>query len=154
MLCLVTQSRVTLLTPWTVAPRLLCPWGFSRQEDWSGLPCSPPGNLPNPGIESRSPALQADSLPCKPPWKPKSTRVGILSHLQGIFLTQESNQGLLHCRWIFLPAKLPGKPSLTGMSIHMPVMHCLDYCSFVANFEIGICESSTFLFFCKIVLSI
>ena len=37
--------------------------GFSRQEYWSGLPCPPPGDLPNPGIEPRSPALQADSLP-------------------------------------------------------------------------------------------
>ena len=37
--------------------------GFSRQEYWSGLPCSPPGDLPNPGIEPRSPALKAYSLP-------------------------------------------------------------------------------------------
>ena len=43
--------------------RLLCPRGFSRQEYWSGLPCPPPGNLPNPGIKPRSSALQADSLP-------------------------------------------------------------------------------------------
>ena len=42
--------------------RLLCPWGFSRQEYWSGLPCPPPGNLPNPGIKPRFPKLQADSL--------------------------------------------------------------------------------------------
>ena len=46
---------------------LLCPWGFSRQEYWSGLPCPPPEDLPNPGIKSRSPALQADSLPSEPP---------------------------------------------------------------------------------------
>ena len=44
--------------------------GFSRQEYWSGLPCPPPGDLPNPGIEPRSPALQADSLPSEPPGKP------------------------------------------------------------------------------------
>ena len=50
--------------------RLFCPWGFSRQEYWSGLPCPPPGNLPNPGIEPRSPTLQADSLPSEPPGKP------------------------------------------------------------------------------------
>ena len=50
--------------------RLLCPWGFSRQEYWSGLPCPPPGDLPDPGIEPGSPALQADSLPSKPPGKP------------------------------------------------------------------------------------
>ena len=43
--------------------RLLCPWGFSRQEHWSRLPCPPPGDLPDPGIKPRSPALQADSLP-------------------------------------------------------------------------------------------
>ena len=40
---------------------------FSRQEYWSGLPFLPPGDLPNPGLESRSPALQADSLPSEPP---------------------------------------------------------------------------------------
>ena len=43
--------------------RLLCPWGFSRQEYWSGLPCPAPGDLPKPGIKPRSPTLQADSLP-------------------------------------------------------------------------------------------
>ena len=51
--------------------RLLCPWGFSRQEYWSGLPCPPQGGLPNPGIELRSPALQMDSLLSEPPGKPK-----------------------------------------------------------------------------------
>ena len=44
--------------------------GFSRQEDWSGLQCTSPGESPNPGIEPRSPALQADSLPSEPPGKP------------------------------------------------------------------------------------
>ena len=47
-------------------PRLLCPWGFSRQEYWSRLPWPPPGDLPNPGTEPRSPALQADSLLSEP----------------------------------------------------------------------------------------
>ena len=45
--------------------------GFSRQEYWSGLPCPPPGDLPNPGMEPRSPTLQADSLPSEPPGEPK-----------------------------------------------------------------------------------
>ena len=49
--------------------RLLCPWGFSRQEYWSGLPCPPPEDLPNRGTESRSPALQKDPLPTEPPRK-------------------------------------------------------------------------------------
>ena len=43
---------------------------FSRQEYWSGLPCPPPGDLPDPGIKLRSPPLKADSLPSKPPGKP------------------------------------------------------------------------------------
>ena len=51
--------------------RLLCSWGFSRQEYWSELACPPPGDLPNPGIEHRSPALQAYCLPAELPGKPK-----------------------------------------------------------------------------------
>ena len=50
--------------------RLLCPRGFSRQEYWSGLPCPPPGDLPNPGIEPRSTSLQGDSLLSKLAGKP------------------------------------------------------------------------------------
>ena len=57
-------------------------------------------DLPNPGIEAMSPALQADSLPAEPPGKPKNTAVGSLSLRQGIFQTEESNRGLLHCRMI------------------------------------------------------
>ena len=49
--------------------RLLCPWGFSRQEYWSGLPCPPPRDLLNPGMEPRFPAFQADSLLFEPPGK-------------------------------------------------------------------------------------
>ena len=50
------------VTPWTVAHQAPLSMGFSRQEYWSGLPCPPLGNLPDPGIEPTSPALQADSL--------------------------------------------------------------------------------------------
>ena len=75
--------------------RLLCPWGFSSQENWSGFPCPPPGDLPNPQIDPRCPALQVDSLPSEPPGKPKNTGEDSLSLLQGIFPTQESNWGLL-----------------------------------------------------------
>ena len=45
--------------------------GFSRQEYWSELPFPSPGDLPDPGIEPGSPALQADSLPTEPPGEPK-----------------------------------------------------------------------------------
>ena len=48
-------------TPWSVVCRAPLSVGFSRQEYWSGLPFPPPGDLPNPGIEPRSPTLQADS---------------------------------------------------------------------------------------------
>ena len=80
--------------------RLPCPWGFSRQGYCSGLSRPSPGDLPNPGIKLRSLASQVDSSPTQTSGKPKNTRVVSLSHLQGIFQTQESNQGLLYCRWI------------------------------------------------------
>ena len=53
------------------------------------VPFSSPGDLPNPGIEPRSPALQVDSLPAEPQGKPKNTGVGSLSLLQRIFRIQE-----------------------------------------------------------------
>ena len=92
--------------------RLLCLWGFSRQEYWTGLPCAPPGDLPNPGIEPRSSALQADSLPAEPHGKPKNTRVDSLSLLQGIFLKQGLNPGLLHCRQILYQLSHMGSPRI------------------------------------------
>ena len=92
--------------------RLLCPWGFSRQEYWSGLPCPPPGALPNPGIEPRSPTLQVDSLSSELPGKPKNTWLGSLSLLQGIFSTQESNWGLLNCRQKFYQLSYQGGPHI------------------------------------------
>ena len=71
---------------------------FPKTEYWWLFPS--PADLSNPGIESRSPALQADSLPAEQQGKPKSSGVGSLSLLQQIFPTQESNQCLLHCRQI------------------------------------------------------
>jgi len=60
--------------------------------------------------EPRSPALQVDSLPSKPPGKPKNTAVGSLYLLQWIFLTQESNHGLLHCKQILYQLSYQGSP--------------------------------------------
>ena len=54
-------------TPWTVAYQAPLSMGFSKQEYWSGMPFPPPGDLPDPGIEPGSPALQADALPSEPP---------------------------------------------------------------------------------------
>ena len=64
-------SRVRLfVTPWTIAYQSPRSMEFSRQEYWSGLPFSSPGDLPDPGIEPGSPTLQADALPSEPLGKP------------------------------------------------------------------------------------
>ena len=63
---LVAQSCLTLCNPWTVAHQASLSVGFSRQEYWSGLPCPPPGDLPNPGIKPRSPVLEVGSLASEP----------------------------------------------------------------------------------------
>ena len=69
-----SESEVKLLscvqlfaTPWTVAYQAPQSMEFSRQEYWSGLPFPSPGDLSNPGVEPRSPTLQADALPSEPP---------------------------------------------------------------------------------------
>ena len=69
------------------------------------------GTFPR-GIEPRYPALQVDSLLSEPPGKLKNTRVGSLSLLQGIFLIQKSNQGLLHCRQILYQLSYQGSPKI------------------------------------------
>ena len=90
---------------------------FSRPEYRSVRPVRSPGDLPNPGIEPRSTALQVDSLPAEPPGKPKNTGVGSLSlpvayqeDLQQIFLTQKSNQGLPRHRQILYQLSYQGSP--------------------------------------------
>ena len=128
---------------WTVAHQASLSMGFSRQEYWSVLSCSPPGDLPQPGIKPvslTSPALASKFLTTRAtsevpeiwmkwkkvtqtcrkwtescsvvsnslllhgysPWNSlgQNTGAGSLSLLQGIFPTQGSNPGLLHCRWI------------------------------------------------------
>ena len=77
---------------------LYSPWNSPGQNTEVGKPFPSPGDLSNPGIKPRFLALQADSLPEESPGKPKNTGVGSLSLFQGIFLTQESNRGLLPCR--------------------------------------------------------
>ena len=74
-------SRVQLfVTPWTYQAPLSM--GFSRQEYWRRLPFPSPGDAPNPGIEARSPTLQADTLTSEPPGKP----------LMGAFIQEGSNK--------------------------------------------------------------
>ena len=69
-------SRVQLFaTPWIVAYQTPPSMGFSRQECWSGLPFPSPEDLPDPGIEPGSPALQADALPSEPAGKGKKQKL-------------------------------------------------------------------------------
>ena len=95
---------------------------FCRPGYWSGGPFPSPGDLPNPGIEPRSPTLQADSLPAEPQGKPKNTGVGSLSLLQWVFPTQESNRGHLHCRRILYQLSYEG-------SIYVYISYMYTYIS-------------------------
>ena len=72
-------SRVRIFaTPWTAAYQAPPSMGFSRQVYWSGVPFPSPGDLPNPGIEPRSPTLQADALTSEPPGKPELTYFSLI----------------------------------------------------------------------------
>ena len=70
-------------TPWTVAHQAPLSMGFSRQQYWNGLPFPSPGDLPDPGIELRSPTLQTDALLSEPPGKPMVCEV-YLSKIVGV----------------------------------------------------------------------
>ena len=96
--CLVTQSYPTLCDHMDCSPPGSSAQGDSSGKNTSVLPWPLSGDPPNKGIKPWCPALQVDSLLSEPPWKPKNTGVGSLSLLWGNFQTQESNQGLLHCR--------------------------------------------------------
>ena len=95
---------------------------FSRQEYWSGFPYPPLGDLPNPGIEPRSPILQVNSLLSETPGKLKTTGVGSLSLLQGIFPTQELKQGLLLCRLVLYQLSYQGSPTGLGEQLVSPAL--------------------------------
>ena len=117
---------------WTVACQAPLSMGFPRQKYWSGLPCPSPGDLPNPGIEPRSPALQADSLPSEPTGKPTSGQENfpavIKSPLgaQAILLSTQKSQSLLLFSTISALGDKAGQNVLSSLggwcdSIQMPV---------------------------------
>ena len=116
---LVSQSCQTLRDPMDCSlPWSSNPWNSPSKNTGVGS-CSllqeifpRQGSNPdlNTGIEPRSPALRADSLPVEPQGKPQNTGVGSLSLLQQIFPTQESNKGLLHCRRILYQLNYWGSP--------------------------------------------
>ena len=108
VLCFIPQLCPTLCDPMEPV-RLLCQWGFSRREYRSGLPCPPPGDLPNPGINPRSPASQVDSLPAEPQGKPKNTGVSGLNPSPADLSDSGIKLGSLALQADSLPAELPGK---------------------------------------------
>ena len=71
--------------------------GFSRQEYWSGSPCPPPGDLPDPGTEPGSPALQADALPSEPPGE----TLALSEYLNG----SVASSGLFHADKLDTPTR-------------------------------------------------
>ena len=108
VLCLVTQSCLTLCDPRDCSPPGSSVHGDSPGKN-TGVGCRALlQGIPNPGVEPRFPTLWVDSLLCEPAGKPKNTGAGILSLLQGIFPTQESNQCLLHCRRILYQLSYQG----------------------------------------------
>ena len=83
--CILTNSESHSVVSDSLQPHSM---EFSRPEYWNGQPFLSPWDLPNPGMEPRSPAQKADSLPAEPQGKPKNAGVGSLSLLQGIFSTR------------------------------------------------------------------
>ena len=114
----VTQSGLTVCDPMNCSLPGSSVLGIlqTRILEWVAMPSSR-GSNPNPGIKPMSPALQVDTLLSEPPEKPKNTGEGRLSLLQGIFLTQESNWGLLHCRQILYPLSYQGSSIYTLLYI-------------------------------------
>ena len=99
------------MTPWTVTHKAPLSMGFLRQDYWSGLPLPSPGDLLDPRIQPKSPALQADSLPTELWGKSLSTRMGWWDSLNaslwldGLFTAQETllcffpNSEMLSSTW-------------------------------------------------------
>jgi len=131
MLCLVAQWHPILCDPMNCSPSGLSVKGDSPGKN-TGVGCHAllqGKDLPSPGTEPRSPALQVDSLLPEPPGKPKNTGMGNLSLLQGIFPTQQLNQGLLHCRQILYHLSCQGSPKKRFGCTFLPRRQKCHVCS-------------------------
>ena len=106
VLCLIAQLCPTLCNPMDCSPPSSSVHGILQERilEWVAMPSSRGSSQP------KSPTLQVDSFPAEPQGKTKKTGVGSLSLLQGIFLTQEWNGGLPHCRWILYQLSYQGSP--------------------------------------------
>ena len=124
VVCMLSHVQL-FATPWTITFQTPLSMGFPKQEQeyWSWPPFSPPGDLPDPGIEPGSPALQADFLPPVKPCMCVCVYIYIyvcvcvcvcvcICHilLQGNFPTQGSNPGLPHCRQTLYCLSHKGSP--------------------------------------------
>ena len=107
--CFIYESESCSVMSNSLQPHgLYSPWNSPGQNTGMGS-CSPLQGSSQPSAP-RSPSSHADSLPAEPQGKPTNTEVGSLSLLQQIFLTQEANQGLLHCRQILYQLSYEGSP--------------------------------------------
>ena len=97
---------------------LYSPWNSPGHNTEVGKPFSSLGDLPNPGIETRYPTLQVDSLPAEPQGKPKNTGVGSLSLLQQIFPTHESNRGPCNAGGFFTNWAIREAPQFRGETMN------------------------------------
>ena len=102
------QLCLTVCSPMDCRPPGPLSMGFSRQEHWSGLPCSPPGDLPHPGIEPRSPVLKADPLASEPPGR---------ESLEG---TNVPSAGILCC--FICPMHISLGPPVMRPFSHLPLV--------------------------------
>ena len=115
--CSVTQSCWSLCDPMDCSPPGSPIHGDSPGKN-TGVSFSRRSSRPRDRTQV-SPASQVDSLLSEPPGKPKNTAVGSLSLLQGIFPTQDSNQGLLHCRRILYQLSNQGSPTINQVVSNM-----------------------------------
>ena len=118
------------VTPWTIACQAPLSMGFPRQEYWSGLPCSPPGDLPDPRIKSMStvvPALQADSL------RPI---------LRGSPQTSQTAADTSPSILLFKHCSLPGTPCFVPVNIPIAELLGLDWISFLNSASLALTLSS------------
>ena len=135
----VTQSCRTLCYPWTVVHQAPLSMEFSRQDYWSGLPFPSPGDLLNPEIESRSPALQADSLPSEPPgekpsrWPPGKVMEMVNPKPYRISSPLVSLLSLLSSRWNLWS----GSPTLSPPAAHAH----LALSPFAADSSVALCSA-------------
>ena len=103
---------------------LYSPWNSPGRNTGVGSPFPSPGDLPSPGIERRSPALRADSLPAEPQGKPKNTGVGNLSLLQGDLPNPGIEWGSPALQVDSLPTELWGKPECNSQALSLMFPPC------------------------------